>query len=175
MIRAAFLARNDMVYFQVLLLEMLTATGAIAALLPVQAFPVLRRVVLANPAYVGAIRYVLAVNYVAKKPLALLYPLHYQFCRLWRYVYADPVAAQVICRYAGCGATAERIKDYIPLIRASRKNAFQKRQRFLSWIAYAFLRLGLDGWNIVPDRINRSTWHFIQITLVPRYPPPSAN
>lgn len=82
MICPAFLARNDVIDFKMMLLEMLLATSAIAALFSVKVLAIEKRVVPAYSAYVIPGWYIYPMLYIAEKALPFLYPFDNQFSRL---------------------------------------------------------------------------------------------
>src|SRR4029453_11694853 len=72
-----------------------------------------------------------------------------------------PVSTKFLRRVHRSSTTTEGVKDNIAFITARLKNTFKKCERLLSWVAKAFLRHRVDGWDIHPNIITWNPRHLI--------------
>ena len=139
---AAFRLWHDVVYGHVSEREHDLATRADALLSAEQR--VLVGAVVGQPALVGAAWNVGAMGYIPACESGGFFRADFQFAgepRLHeivgqrRQVYADPPAFQFLSRYAGCGASGERVQNHISGVGGRANYALQKGEGFLGGVA----------------------------------------
>ena len=75
----------------------------------------------------------------------------------------DPASPQTFCHRARRAAAAEEIRDEVAFVAAGADDAFEDGFGFLGGVVCAFVRNGIDGWNIIPNRINNVSWNIIEV------------
>ena len=108
--------RYNVIYLQVLFLEMLTASVTVASLFSIQQRLVFRRVVSRNIAYIRALRNVRACENILKHSLICSDTLNNQLGGFCGYVNTYPTPLESIRRDKGCGTSTERVKNNMSLV-----------------------------------------------------------